>query len=450
MTNVARPATIAPPPRDRRRVTACAPAGHDARAMRTPETLPPSFALDAGSRTLRLDPRDPVFVQDPYPAYRALHAAAPVVFWHDYGYWCFARHDDVSALLRDRRFGRQVLHVMSRAELGWPELPAHLAPFAAYERHALLELEPPEHTRMRALVNRPFLTRVTEALRAPVAGVAHRCIDAFAANGRCELLADFATPLPVAVICELLGMPVSDAGRLLGWSHDIVAMYQARRDEAVEHRAARAAAEFAAHVRGLLAARRSAPAGDLLTALLASESDGDRLSEDELVSTAMLFLIAGHEATVHGIGNGIKALLEQRVDPALAFAGPEAAARTAEEVLRFDTPLHLFTRHALEDCEFAGVRLRRGERIGLLLGAANHDPARFDGAHEFRPARSPNPHVSFGGGIHFCVGAPLARLELQVALPVLFARLPRLALARAPRYRDSYHFRGLEALELVW
>jgi cytochrome P450 len=418
--------------------------------MNRPAALPPSFELDVAARRLRLDPRDPVFVRDPYAAYHTLHAKAPVVWWQDYGHWCFARHADVSALLRDRRFGRQILQVMSRAELGWPELPAHLAPFAAYERHALLELEPPEHTRMRMLVNRPFLMRVTEALRPHIAAAAHRCIDAFEARGRAELLTSYATPLPVTVICELLGMPVADAPRLLAWSHDIVAMYQARRDPEVEHRAAHAAAEFAAHVRALLAARRRMPAGDLLTALLESEAGGDRLSEDELVSTAMLFLIAGHEATVHGIGNGVKALLEQRIDIVSAFADPDATARTVEEVLRFDTPLHLFTRYALEDVDLDGIRLRRGDRIGLLLAAANHDPERFAQPGEFQPARTPNPHVSFGGGIHFCVGAPLARLELQVALPALFERLARPRIAEAPRYRDSYHFRGLEALELEW
>ncbi len=412
--------------------------------------LPPSFELDPAARMLRLDPRDPAFVQDPYAAYRELHAVAPVFLWQDYGYWCFARHDEVSALLRDRRFGRQILHVMSREALGWPELPAHLAPFAAYERHALLELEPPEHTRMRALVNRPFLMRVTEQLRPRIEAEAHACIDAFAASGRTDLLAGFATPLPVAVICRLLGMPIARAGQLLAWSHDIVAMYQARRDAAVEHRAARAVEQFSAHVRELLATHRAVPAADLITALLDSEAGGDRLSEDELVSTAMLFLIAGHEATVHGIGNGVKALLEQRADPSVAFASPESTARALEEVLRFDTPLHLFTRFVLEDCELAGVSFRRGERIGLLLGAANHDPARFEAPHELRLDRSPNPHVSFGGGIHFCVGAPLARLELQAALPVLFSRLPHLRIATEPRYRDSYHFHGLEALELEW
>lgn len=411
--------------------------------------LPPSFAFDAPSRRLRLDPRDPAFVQDPYAAYRALQEQARSVYWEHYGHWCLTRHDDVAALLRDRRFGRQILHVMSRAELGWPELPAHLAPFAEYERHSLLELEPPAHTRMRMLVNRPFLLRVTEALRPHIAAIAHRCIDAFAERGRCELLRDFATPLPVAVICELLGMPLERSAELLAWSHDIVAMYQARRDAEVERRAVHAVEAFSAHVRGLLAARRAAPAGDLLTALLESEVAGDTLSEDELVSTAMLFLIAGHEATVHGIGNGTKALLESGV-AAAAFADAESCARTAEEVLRFDTPLHLFTRYALEPCEVAGVPFARGERVGLLLGAANRDAARFERAHEFDPARSPNPHVSFGGGIHFCVGAPLARLELQVALPVLFERLPHLRFAAPPRYRDTYHFRGLEALELAW
>ncbi|MEQ1834123.1 MAG: cytochrome P450, partial [Candidatus Eisenbacteria bacterium] len=193
-----------------------------------PAALPPSYALDGPSRRLRLDPRDPAFVQDPYPTYLALQEHSRAVYWEHYGHWCLTRHDDVSALLRDRRFGRQILHVMSRADLGWPELPAHLAPFAAYERHSLLELEPPAHTRMRMLVNRPFLLRVTEALRPHIAGIAHRCIDAFAANGRCELLRDFATPLPVAVICELLGMPLDRSAELLAWSHDIVAMYQAR------------------------------------------------------------------------------------------------------------------------------------------------------------------------------------------------------------------------------
>ena len=412
--------------------------------------LPASWSLDADARSLALDPRDPAFVQDPYVAYRALHEQAPVFFWREYGHWCFARHEQVSALLRDKRFGRQLLHVLSRAELGWPEPPGHLAPFTAYERHALLELEPPEHTRLRTLVNRPFLARVTERLRPRLETIAHRLVDGFADRGEVELLEHFATPLPVTVICEVLGVPVSLAPQLLAWSHDMVAMYQARRDVVVEQKAARAAREFAACVRALFDERRRAPGDDLLSALLASESDGNRLSDDELTSTAMLFLIAGHEATVHAIGNGVKALLEQGVDVRAAFATPEASGRVTEELLRFDTPLHLFTRYALEDAEVEGVRIARGERIGLLLGAANRDPDRFTNADRLDPGRTPNPHVSFGGGVHFCVGAPLARLELQISLPLLFERLPRLSLAAPARYRDTYHFRGLEALRLRW
>lgn len=413
-------------------------------------SLPPSWSLDAGARTLSLDPRDAAFVQDPYAAYRAMHEHAPVFRWREFGHWCFARHEDVSTLLRDRRLGRQILHVMSRAELDWPEPPEHLAPFAAYERHTLLELEPPEHTRMRALVNRPFLQRVTDRLRPRLTAIAHGLVDAFASRGDVDLLEAFATPLPVIAICDVLGVPASLAPQLLAWSHDMVGMYQARRDLAVEHRAARAAREFSDCVRGILAERRRKPADDLLSALLASDSSGDRLSDDELASTAMLFLIAGHEATVHAIGNGVKALLEHGADVRPAFATSATTGRAVEELLRFDTPLHLFTRFVLEDVEWAGVRLARGERIGLLLGAANRDPRRFPEPDRLDLAREPNPHLSFGGGIHFCVGAPLARLELQVALPLLFDRLPRLSIAGPARYLDTYHFRGLESLRLRW
>ncbi len=416
----------------------------------TDTPLPPTWSLDRAARMLSLDPRDPAFAQDPYPAYAALHAAAPVFHWRQYGHWCFARHSDVSALLRDPRLGRQVLHVMSREELGWPAPTPHLAPFFDYERHSLLELEPPAHTRLRSLVNRPFLQRVTERLRPRLVSLAHEQVDRFAEHGAVELIEAFATPLPVAAIADVLGVPRSLWAPLLQWSDDIVAMYQARRDEAVEHRAARACEEFGACVRELLAERRASPGDDLLSALAASESGGDQLSDDELVTTAMLFLIAGHEATVHAIGNGVKALLERGLDPAPALATAEGGARLAEELLRLDTPLHLFTRWVLEEVELHGVRLRRGDRVGLLLGAANRDPERFEAPGELRMDRAHNPHASFGGGIHFCVGAPLARMELQVALQVLFERLPAISIAQPPRYRDTYHFRGLESLRLRW
>ena len=414
----------------------------------------PVLTLDAARRRLSLDPRDPAFFSDPARVYARLHAEAPVFFWEQYGYWCFAAHADVNALLRDKRFGRQVTQVVSRAELGWPEPPEHLAAVTGFERHSLLELEPPEHTRLRALVNGAFLNRVLERLRPSIEQIAVARLEAIAPLGAADLLEQYATPIPVEVIARLLGVPADMAPQLLAWSHDMVAIYQARRDETIERAAARATESFSAYVRGLLQERAAGGAREgeasLIDLLLAAREAGAGLSEPELVSTIILLLNAGHEATVHAIGNGVKALLEREVDTALVFGTPAATATCVEELLRFDAPLHLFTRYCLEPCELHGVRFERGQTIGLLLGAANVDPQRFEAPNEFRPQRAPNPHLSFGAGIHFCLGAPLARLEMQIALPLIFQRLPRLRLAGVPQYLDTYHFHGLEALPVAW
>jgi cytochrome P450 len=400
--------------------------------------------IDRTSRSVSLDPRDPDFVDDPYTAYHELRAAVSVFKWEQYGFWCFARHADVAAILRDRRFGRQILHVMSREELGWPETPPHLKPFYDVERHSLLETEPPVHTRLRGLVNRAFLSRTVERLRPRIAELAHELIDGFAAERETDLLTSFATPIPIFIIAELLGVPTELGPQLLQWSHDMVAMYQARRDEAVERKAVLATVAFGDFMRAYVGERRSRPGDDLLSHLIAAEMQGNSLNENELITTAILLLNAGHEATVHVIGNGVKALLEAKQ------AAPDVGEGHIEELLRFDAPLHLFTRYALEDGDYDGLKLKKGETVGLLLGAANRDPARFTEPDRFDPRRTPNPHVSFGAGIHFCVGAPLARLELNVALPILFARLPGLRLINTPRYRDSYHFHGLESLGVTW
>lgn len=397
--------------------------------------------IDITRRSVFLDPVDPAFYNDPYPAYHAIRARLPVFQWEQYGHWCFSRHEDVNALLRDRRFGRQILHVASREELGWPETPAHLKPFYDFESRSLLELEPPVHTRLRGLINRSFLSRQVERLRPSIASLANGLIDRFEARGEAELLSDFATPIPVIVICDLLGVPTDMAQQLLAWSHDMVAMYMARRDRAVEDSAVKATVAFSDFMRGYIAKRRKEPKDDLLSELIRAEEQGSKLTEDELVTTAILLLNAGHEATVHALGNGIKCLLEQGIRQGID-------ERCVEETLRYDPPLHLFTRYALEDLEYAGIRLKKGETVGLMLGAANRDPARFPEPDRFLPDRDPNPQVAFGAGIHFCIGAPLARLELAVALPILFERLPRLRLAEAPRYRNAYHFHGLESLKV--
>jgi len=403
-----------------------------------------ALVIDAARRRVRLDPRDPDFFNDPYPAYAAIREAAPAFFWEDYGFWCFARFADVLALLRDRRFGRTVV------ESGPRESRPHLEPFDALERHSMLELEPPEHTRLRNLVNRAFVSRRIERLGPQIERLAHERIDAFMAKRSADLVAEFASPIPVAVIADLLGVPRDMGRQLVNWSHRMVAMYQFGADRTVEDRAAEAARAFADYVRGFARARRGDLGDDLVSQLLIAEADGGKLSEDELITTVILLLNAGHEATVQAIGNGVKIMLEQGGDAREAFASESATQGTVEELLRLDPPLHLFARYALEEVEFAGVRLRKNEKIGVLLGAANRDPERFPNPDAFDARRTPNPHVSFGAGIHFCVGAPLARLELAVALPILFARLKGLRLIERPRYRDAFHFRGLEALKVEW
>jgi cytochrome P450 len=400
--------------------------------------------IDVARRRVRLNPRDPEFFDDPYPAYAAIRAAAPAFLWQDYGFWCFAGFADVSALLRDRRFSRKI------AQSGAHNSKSHLEPFDALERHSMLELEPPEHTRLRNFVNRAFVSRQIERLAPQIERLAHERIDAFASKRSADLVTEFAAPIPVAVIADLLGVPSEMGRQLVDWSHGMVAMYQFGADRAVEDRAAEAARAFADYVRGFARLRRHDLGDDLVSQLLVAESDGGKLSEDELVATVILLLNAGHEATVQAIGNGVKTMLDQGVDARAAFASERATLATIEELLRLDPPLHLFARYALEDVEFAGVRLRTNEKIGLLLGAANRDPQRFPDPDVFDPTRTPNAHLSFGAGIHFCVGAPLARLELAVALPILFTRLPGLRLTGTSRYRDAFHFHGLEALRVEW
>jgi cytochrome P450 len=403
--------------------------------------------MSAQHSSISLDPRDPAFVQDPYPFYAEWRAKSPVFYWKQLGHWCFASYDDVGALLRDRRFGRQILHLATREELGWPDTPEHLLPFYRFEEHSLLEVEPPVHTRLRGFINPSFLPRQIERLRPEVEQLAHELIDRFAANGSTNLITAFAEPIPVMVIARFLGVPDDMAPQILGWSHDMVAMYQARRDRAIEDRAVSATVAFTAYMRGLLAERRHLPADDFLSQLVTARDDqGTALTDDELVTTAILLLNAGHEATVHSLGNGVQALLRHS-SAANFLADP---ARCSEEMLRFDTPLHMFKRYALEDLEYRGVALKKGDQVGLLLASANRDETKFAAAADFIPLRSPNPHVSFGAGIHYCVGAPLARLEMQTALRVLFERLPRLKLDGMARYRDTWHFHALESLPVTW
>ena len=318
----------------------------------------------------------------------------------------------------------------------------------------MLEREPPVHTRLRTLVNRAFVSRNIERLRPRIAALANELIDRMKPAGQAELIAAYATPIPVVVIAELLGVPTEMAPQLVDWSHRMVGVFQLGRTRAMEDLAETATLEFSGFLRGYFAERRRRPADDLISHLLAVEATGERLSEDEMIATCILLLNAGHEGTVHSIGNAVKTILEHGTDVRAAFSGEAATEATVEECLRFDPPLHMFNRFVQEDVEVAGVGLGRGAEIALLYGAANRDPSRYARAHVFdttRPVRgAASAHASFGGGIHFCLGAPLARLELQLALPLLFERLPGIFLRGRPVYRDSYHFHGLESLGVGW
>ena len=407
--------------------------------------MPAYLAFDPASRRLRLDPHEPGFFLNPYEAYGLLHGQSSAFFWEDYGFWCFGGFDDVNRLLRDRRFGRQNPAGIPDSR-GVGQDRAHLNAFDGIEANSMLELEPPVHTRLRTLVNRAFVSRQVERLRPRVEALANELIDGFEPEG-VDLLPTFASPLPITIIAEMLGVPVAMAPQLLDWSHQIVAMYMHGRTRETEDTANRAARDFSDFLRGYVAERRKQPGDDLLSLLISAQEGGQKLSEDELVSSTILLLNAGHEATVHQTGNAVRSILAQGGDPTRFFTSPEATAATVEECLRFDAPLHMFLRYAYEEIEVQpGIRLKPGDKIALLLGMANHDPSAFAAPQAFNPGRADQKNVSFGAGIHFCIGAPLARLELQVSLKTLFERLPKLHLAEEPRFRDSYHFHGLEKL----
>ncbi|QWW69088.1 cytochrome P450 [Rhizobium sp. WYJ-E13] len=412
--------------------------------------IPPFLKIDPATRRVSLDGSDPAFYGNPNAVYAALHAHCPTFYWEEQKQWFVTGYDHVNGLLRDRRFGRQILHIASREELGLPEPEPHLAAFDLAERYSLLELEPPEHTRLRTLVNRAFVSRHVEKMKPELEELANRLIDGFADKGEVELLSAFADIIPVTMIARMIGIPEEMGPQLLKWSHAYVRMYMFGRTRADEDAAEQAAREFSDYVKTVIAERRAEPRDDLLTHMIHTEHKGQYLTEDELVSTTIVLLNAGHEATVHQIGNSVRIILDSGYDPSELFRDEAATERTVEESLRICAPVHIFQRWALEPAEIDGVEFKRGDKISMILAAANLDPAKFSDPLTFRPDRNEAPNLSFGAGIHFCIGAPLARLELNVVLPILFQRLPRLKLARTPVVKDVYHFHGLDRLDLVW
>jgi cytochrome P450 len=392
-----------------------------------------------------LDLTDPAVVTNPYPAFGRAREVAPVQ-WHDgLGLWLAFTHAEANAVLRDRRLGR----IWADKE------PAErFGSFNLIHRNAILEMEPPDHTRLRRLISAAFARGHVERLRPWVADLAGTLVDGLversAGTEPVDVLSGMAEELPVAVIAELLGVPHADRPLLRPWSNAIVKMYEYGRTTEIEDAAERAAAEFVAYLRALAAERRRTPGEDLLSHLVSvRDSEGDRLTEDELVTTCILLLNAGHEATVNVSGNGLLALLEHPSELARLREDPGLLPTAVEELMRFDSPLQLFERTATEDVEIGGITVVRGQKIAALLGSANHDPAVFDAPEALDVGRTENPHISFGAGVHFCIGAPLARVELQASFGALLDRTSVLELGGEPVRRPEFVIRGLAELPVV-
>ncbi len=397
---------------------------------------------------------DSAFTADPYPVYARLRESTPIFRADRLGMTMFTRYEDVRGLVLDARLGRSLDHVSDPGEvaqrrhaLGWGRLPD----YDRYVRVNLLETEGADHARVRRLVAAAFSPRRIRDLRGGIRQRVERLIDTRLPDRRMDFVADMAAPLPVQVIAELLGWPDEEQQRLRPWSARIVRLYEKDHSAEDEIRAEEATREFAARLAALAEARRAEPRDDLVSALVAVSDQGDVLTRDELISICMLLLNAGHEATANAAGNGLWALLRHPDELARLQQDPALLPSAVEEMLRYDAPLQLFHRYVLEDLERGGVELTRGEMIGLLYGSANRDREVFERADEFDVGRSPNRHLAFGAGTHFCLGAQLARLELGVLFETLLSRLPMLRLdGEPPRYRRGLVFRGLESLNVRW
>lgn len=394
--------------------------------------------------TASFDLTDPAFVADPYPALAEARRHGPVLRHEGLGLWVTTTHAAANDVLRDRRLGR-ILRPRSPGDDAWTT-------FDWLHADSILDSEPPKHTRLRRLVAGAFarghVTRLRPRVEEIAAGLLDEVERVLARDGRVDVIAGYAEPLPVLVICELLGAPTADWKVLRDWSQAIVRMYEVDPDDEAQRDAQRACDEFASYVEALAAERAQAPGDDLLTSLVQERDGGDRLSPRELVATVVLLLNAGHEASVNGFGNGLASLLVDTAQRDAVSAGldhPVVVDRLVEEMLRHDSPLHLFERTATADVELHGVTVRAGEKVAALLGAANRDPAVFAEADRFVADRDPNPHLAFGAGIHFCLGAPLARMELQISTRALLERLGSLEVVEAVR-RPTFVLRGYERL----
>lgn len=403
---------------------------------------------------MTFDPYAPDFLDDPYPTYARLREESPVFYDPRWELTFFTTHADVSAILKDRdRFGRDFRHRMAVGAVD-PDLYRRIYPpqwptWARYIRESFIDLEPPRHTRLRRLVSQAFTRRSSEIFRGQLESAADRVLQPALEQGRIEAIDDLATPIPLAMIAELMGIGADDQPRLVEWSHAIVKVFDQGVTPEEGDAAEKATADFVGFLEDLIRQRRSRRGNDLISAMIEIDEAGDTLTDEEIVGTSILTLNAGHEATVHAIGNGLLALASNPTAYQDLRVGGDIAG-AVDELLRYDSPLQMFERWVLKDTEISGHQLKAGSKVGLLFGSANHDRDPFGASSEtLELSRSPNPHVSFGAGLHYCVGAPLARVEMEAALGVFVRRVRSMAMVAAENRIESLVFRGVGRLELA-
>ena len=391
-----------------------------------------------------IDFNDPTFVSNPYPALKELRAQGQPV-WHE-GMQIFlaARHSDANDVFRNKSLGR--IFKEKTPDFEWEV-------FNWLHADSILDSEPPKHTRLRSLVAKAFNRQKIEGMRPAVGRITDQLLEAIdlkVKSGQSfDLIADYAEPLPVKIIADLLGFPESEEHLLRPWSQAIVKMYEVNPSAQHQSEAQLAAQEFADYVRDLAESRKKTPTADLISDLASVEENGEKLNMHELVATCVLLLNAGHEASVNAFGNGMVAALQRPDQVALLRTNPRAITNTAlEEFMRFDAPLHLFERTATVDTEIGGVQIREGQKIAALIGSANRDESVFSTPEAMDLTRDPNPHIGFGAGIHFCIGAPLARLEMSVSLPALWEKYPTMQLAGEAVRRPTFVLRGYESVAI--
>lgn len=391
-----------------------------------------------------IDFSDPTFVANPYLGLSELRGFGKPVWHEGLGMYLAACHGDANDVFRNKSLGR--IFIDKKPEFEWET-------FNWLHSDSILDSEPPKHTRLRALVAKAFNRNKIESMRPAIERITAELLDAIqikvSSGENFDLIADYAEPLPVKIIADLLGFPASEEHLLRPWSQAIVKMYEVNPSLQYQSEAKTAASEFAEYVRALAEERKKRPGRDLITDLAMVEENGEKLNMHELVATCVLLLNAGHEASVNAFGNGMVEVLRRPDQSALLRNDPRALTETAlEEFMRFDAPLQLFERTATKDTELGGVEIAAGQKIAALIGSANRDPAIFENADEMNIARDPNPHIGFGAGIHFCLGAPLARLEMGVSLPALWEKFPEMSLASEPVRRPTFVLRGYESVAI--